>query len=94
MTPVDEIPVLKLSNLVKMYNANLEKFRINLVTRIHSTQFKNRLLSQFQDLPAHSSKKEVILAFKFHVGDAISTAAKADFNDDDYILARAACEET
>ena len=94
MTPVDEIPVLKLSNLVKMYNANLEKFRINLVTRIHSTQFKSRLLSQFQDLPAHSSKKEVILAFKFNVGDAISTAAKADFNDDDYILARAACEET
>ena len=58
----EEIPVFKLSDLVKMYVDNLEKMGLHLGTRVHSTRFKIRLLSQFSDLTAHNSKKEVILA--------------------------------
>ena len=89
ITAVDEIAVFKLSNRVKVYNANLEKLGIHLETRICSTQFKNKLLMQFQDLFAHKSKKEVILACKFDVGEAISTTAEVDYDDYGYILARA-----
>ena len=69
MTVVDQIPVFNFSNLVKMYNTNLEKLAIHFEARIHSTQLKNRLLSQFQGLSAHYSRKEVILAFKFNIGE-------------------------
>ena len=86
----EEIPVFKLSDLVKMYVDNLEKMGLHLETRVHSTRFKIRLLSQFPDLIAHNSKKEVILAFNFDVGEAISNAAETDFDDDGYILAKAA----
>ena len=65
MTAVDEIPVFKLSDLVMMYNANLEKLRIHLETRIQNTRFKNWLLLQFKDLSLYKSQKGVILAFKF-----------------------------
>ena len=89
----EEIPVFKLSDLVyvdKMYIDNLEKIGLHLETRWHSTCFKIRLLSQFPDLTAHNSKKEVILAFNFDAGEAISIAAQTDFNDDGYIPAKAA----
>ena len=80
----EEIPVFKLSDLVKMYVDNLEKMELHLETRVHSAQ------SQFPDLTPHNSKKEVILAFNFDVGEAISNAAETDFDDDGYILAKAA----
>ena len=57
---------------------------------MHSTRFKNRLLSQFEDMSAHNDKKEVILVFNHDVGEAISVAAEANYGDDGYILARAA----
>ena len=56
-----EIPVFKLSDLVKMYVDNLEKMGLHLETRVHSTRFKIRLLSQFPDPTVYNSKKEVIL---------------------------------
>ena len=86
----EETPVLKLSDLVKMYVDNLEKMGLHLETGVHSTRFKIRLLSQFPDLTASNSKKEVILAFNFDIGEEISIAAKTDFDDDSYILAKAA----
>ena len=87
ITALDEIAVFKRSNRVKMYNANIEKLDILLETIIYSVQLKNRILMQFQDLFAHKSKKGVILAFKFDVGEAISTTAEVDLDDYGYILA-------
>ena len=82
--------MFKLSDLVKIYVDNLEKTGLHLERRVHSTRFNIRLLSWFPDLTAHNFKKEVILAFNFDVGEAISIAAETDFDDDDYILAKVA----
>ena len=56
-----EIPVFKLSDLVKLYNAQQKELGVHLETRIPSTRFKLRLLSQFQDMSAYNDKKEVYL---------------------------------
>ena len=82
--------MFKLSDFVKMYVDSLEKMGLHLETRVHSTHFKIRLLAQFPDLTAHDSKKAVILAFNFDVREAISIAVETDFDDDGYILAKAA----
>ena len=81
--------MFKLSNLVKICVDNLEKMGLHLETRVHSTRFKIRLLSQFLDLIAHNSKKEVIIRFNFDVGEAIFIAAETEFDDDGYIIAKA-----
>ena len=58
MNATDTIPPFKLSDLIKIYNAHLKDLGITLETRTHSTRFKNRLLSQFEDLSAHNEGKE------------------------------------
>ena len=61
-----------------------------LETRTHNTRFKNRLLSQFEDLSAHNERKEVILVFNHNIGEGITTVAGINYDDDGYILAKAA----
>lgn len=90
LTSTDEIPTFKLSDLIKLYNTHLSDLGVTLETRIHSTRFKNRLLAQFEDLSAYNDKKEVILVFNQDVGEAIATAAEMNYDDDGYILAKAA----
>ena len=87
---IDNIPIFKLSDLIKMYNSRLKELGIHLETRIHSTRFKERLLSQFEDMSAYNEKKEVILAFNYDIGEFIATSAKSNYDDDGYILAKAA----
>ena len=57
LTPTDEIPTFKLSDLIKLYNTHLSDLGVTLETRIHSTRFKNRLLAQFEDLSAYNTTK-------------------------------------
>ena len=38
-----------------------------LETRIHKTHFKNRLLTQLEDLSAHNNMKEAILFFNEYI---------------------------
>ena len=76
--------------LVKLYNAQLKELGVHLEIRIHSTRFKLRLLSQFEDMSAYNDKKEVTLAFNCDVGEVITTAAGTNCDDDCYILAKAA----
>ena len=71
----DTIPVLKLSDLVKLYYQYLKDLCLTPYTRIHTTRFKNRILSQFEDISAHNEEKEVILVLRRYIGEAISTAA-------------------
>ena len=85
-----EIAVFKLSDLVKLYNAQLKKLGVHLESRIHSTRFKLRLLSQFEDMSAYNDKSEVILAFNCDLGKFITTAAATNYDDDSYILAKTA----
>ena len=90
MVSTEQIPAFKLSGLIKLYVARLSALEVHLETRVHSTRFKKRLLSQFQDMSAYDDKKEVFLVFNHGVGEAIATAAEANYDDDGYILARAA----
>ena len=63
---------------------------VTLETRIHSSRFKKCLLSQFEDISAYNEGKEVILVFNYDIGEAITTAANINYDDDGYILAKAA----
>ena len=85
-----EIPVFKLPDLMKLYNAQLKELGVHLESMVHSTRFKLRLLSQFEDMSAYSDKKKVILSFNCDVGEVITTAAATNYDDDGYILAKAA----
>ena len=90
LTATKEIPTFKLSDLIKLYTAHLVKLGVTMETREHSTRFKKRLLAQFEDLRAYNDKKEVILVFEHSVGEAISVASENNYDDDGYILAKAA----
>ena len=79
MASAEQIQAFKLSDLIG----------VHLETRVHSTRFKKRLLSQFQEMSAYNDKKEVLLVFNLDVEEAIATAAEANYDDDGYILARA-----
>ena len=90
MASTKQIPAFKLSDLIKLFVARLSALGVHLETRVHSTRFKKRLLSQFQDMSAYNDKKEVFLVFNHDVGEAIATAAEANHDYDGYIFARAA----
>ena len=90
LNTTDTIPVFKLSDLIKYYNSSLQDLGLTLQTRIHSTRFKQRLLAQFKDKAAYNEGREVMLAFICDIAEIISTAASANYDDDSYILAKAA----
>ena len=89
MASAEQIQAFKLSDLIKLYVARLSALGVHLETRVQSTRFKKRLLSQFQEMSAYNDKKEVLLVFNLDVEEAIATAAEANYDDDGYILARA-----
>ena len=78
-----------MSDLIQFYDAQLKDLRITLEALIHSTRFKNRLLSHFEDISAHNEVKEVILVFNHNIAEAITTAAGINYHDDGYVLAKA-----
>ena len=51
---------------------------------------KKRFLAQFEDLGAYNDKKEVILVFEHFFREAISVASEDNYDDDGYIIAKAA----
>ena len=57
-------PVMKLSDLVKMYRVFLKELGICVEQRIHSTRLKMRILAQFDDISSHNEGKEVLLVFQ------------------------------
>ena len=87
MNATDTIPAFKLSDLIKLYDAHLKDLGVTLQTR---TRFKSRLLSQFEDLSTHNKVKELILVLSHKIGEATTTAAGINYDDDGYILAKAA----
>ena len=90
MKATDTKAAFKLLDLIKLYDAHLKDLGITLETRTHSTRFKNRLLSQFEDLSAHNEVKEVILVFNHNIGEAITSAVGINYDVDDYNLAKTA----
>ena len=86
----DIIPVMKLSDLVKVYRQFLEELGVSIEKRIHSTRLKNRILAQFDDISSHNEGKEVLLVFQRDIGAAVASAASIDYDDEGFILAKAA----
>ena len=66
---------------MKLYNAQLKELGVHLETRIHSTRFKLRLLSRFEEISTYSDKKEVVVAFNYDVGEVFTTAAATNYDD-------------
>ena len=90
LNTTDTIPVFKLSDSTKHYHSSLQDLGLTVQTRIHSTRFKQRLVAQFEDIAAYNEGREVILAFNSDIGEVISTAASTNYDDNGYILAKAA----
>ena len=90
LTASEEFLTFKLSDIIKLYTSRLSALGVHLEKRVHSTRFKNRLLSQFEDMSVYNNKKEVILVFNHDAGEARSVTAEVNYDDDGYILARAA----
>ena len=88
LAATQENETFNLFDLTKLYTSQLSAPGVHLEKRVHSTSFKNRLLSQFKELSVYNNNKGVILVFNHDVGDAISVAAEANYDDDGYMLAR------
>ena len=85
----DEIPVFRLSDLNKFYCERLEELGLKLEVRVHSSRLKNRILSQFDDLTSYNEGREALLAFNSDVGEALTSAASINYDDEGFILAKA-----
>ena len=80
--------VFKLADLVGLYKTRLKQLGGNATNRIHSTRLKNRLMTVFPDLTAHTEGRDVLLTFDQHLGGAIRNACAHD--SEALYLARAA----
>ena len=85
----DEVQVLKLTDLAKMYSARLNQLGVDVSGRLHTTELKNRILAQFPDMQAHREGRDVLLAFKDDIVFALKKAYDTDF-DEAIILPKAA----
>lgn len=84
----DSAPIFKLTDLAKLYKVRLEQLGVTVDNRIHTTRLKNRLLSEFPDLRAHSKGRDILLTFVKDIGPALKKAC--DHDSDAMHLVRAA----
>lgn len=52
-------PLFKLADLVDLYSTRLEQMGTHVAGRVHSTKLKNRILSYFPDMDAHTQGRDV-----------------------------------
>ena len=71
-------PVFSLSDLVHLYQSRMEQLGVHLDTRVHSTRLKQRLLSQFPDMRAHTKGRDILMAFEEDIGGALDKALELD----------------
>ena len=83
-------PVFKLMDLVNLYCTRLEQLGTHMTGCIHSTKLKNRILSYFPDMYAHTQGRDVVLVCNKDVGAALRKACEHDTDNDAVHLARAA----
>ena len=83
-------PIFKLSDLATPYSNRLEQLGTIVSGRVHSTKLKDRILSYFPDMEAHTQGREVVLIFNKAVGIALGKACEHDTDSDAVHLARAA----
>ena len=82
--------VFKLTELGKMYRNRLIELGGQAAERIHTTRLKSRLLSHFEGLTEFTQGKITFLAFDMEVGNALIKIYENDYDDEAFILSRAA----
>ena len=82
------IPVFKLADLTNYYSKCLEELGIKN-HYVHRTRLKNRIKEEYEDMVEETVGRDVILAFKGDIGDIISNATHADFDNEGLVLAEA-----
>ena len=74
---IENIAVLKLSDLVRFFSSKLQELGIE-PGKINATRLKDRVLAAFPDLTAHTQGREVLLALKHEIGDVLKEAKDKD----------------
>ena len=70
----ETLPVFKLSDLGKMYNARLKEIDPTFSGKTNTTRLKERLQTLIPDLRAQPQGREVVLMFNTDMGKAIKYA--------------------
>ena len=86
------LKIFKLSDLVKLYRTRLEQLGVEVTTRIHSSDLKNRILANIPDLQATKAKqgKNIFLAFNEDFDYAVKHLHENNYDEEAIILSQAA----
>lgn len=84
-----EITVLKLADLARLYSAKLEELGVD-PGRVNTSRLKDRLLTAFPGLNALTQVRDILLAFNREIGDAIKRTQEDDCDTEAHHLAKAA----
>ena len=71
---IENVAVLKLSDLMKHFSSKLQELGLE-PGKINATKLKDRVLGAFPDPTAHTQEREVLLALKHEIG-GVSKKAK------------------
>ena len=86
----DELsPVMKLSELKKLYIERLQELRVS-VSNVHSSRLKDRLCKYIPGLQSYKQGRECVLAFEDGIGQALVDLCKINNDENAMCLARAA----
>ena len=85
---MEELALLKLSDLVKFYCTKLKEHESES-SKVNSTRLKSRILEAFPDLTAHNQGRDVLFVLSHEIGSALLDATK-NRDSEALILARAA----
>ena len=90
MVSTAELPVFRLAELMDKYTSRLKQLGENKPARIHTTRLKDRILSLIPALEEHKQGRDVFLAFKTDLANALQKAHKEDSDEEAMHLAKAA----
>ena len=83
----DEVnPVLQLSYLKMLYLNRVQQLGDDVSTSFHSTRFKNKILSYFPQLEAHTDGRDILLVCNKSVGCSLKRTCETDQYDETVIL--------
>ena len=82
--------VFKMADLAALHKKRFEDLEVALPERVHSTWLKLRLLAHIDGLTESKQGKTTYLAFDDDLCDVFKTTYEKDFDEDAFILSRAA----
>ena len=86
----DAAPVFRLAELARLYETHQKLIGADVLDRFNNTHLKTRILAHQQDRQAYREGRNVLLASSKDVGAALRQAYERDFDDEAWILSKAA----